>query len=568
MIERFYLHSSNPAPRLRIGLLLDSRALPAWSAAAVSHIAASNFARIELVILNAGQKPRRGSNRGASNWLFEAYSRWDQVHFPLDADPLRPVDCAGLLAGIETHEVRAIAEGSCDRFPAEALDAIRRAQLDVIVRLGFHRPSGEILNAARYGVWSFRHSDPDRYRGGPAYFWELCEGNPLSGVALEVLSEKPDAGLVLAKGIYATARGVSSRRNRWRPCWAGSFYLIQKLHELHQHGWERLEARALPRQSYRGRRETYGAPGNWDMARFMARKAVRIAFNRLRGAGRNYAHWRMAVRMGQPQTLAPGRPLEMSGFHWIEPPEGHFHADPFLLDHDGKAWLFFEDFVHADKKAVIACSQLFPDGSISPRTVIEAPHHLSFPLLFRHDGCLYLVPESRGRVAIDVYRCVRFPWEWALDRPLFEGFSAVDSVLWVEDGVFFLFTTVADPCIGPARCPHLLLFHSDSLFGAWTPHPCNPICTDERFIRNAGAIFRQGDLLIRPSQDCTEGYGHSMNFRQIVTLTKTDYKEVALTELRPSWWPGLAGTHTYARSSCAEVVDGFIPQKRGVSDGH
>ncbi len=206
---------------------------------------------------------------------------------------------------------------------------------------------------------------------------------------------------------------------------------------------------------------------------------------------------------------------------------------------------------------------MLADGTITaPHTVLDAPYHLSFPSLFRHDGCLYMLPESRARMAVDAYRCLRFPYEWERDRALFEGIAAVDSALLVEDGTFWLFTTVADPAVGAARCPHLLLFYADSLFGDWTPHPCNPLCTDERFIRNAGPIFRQGGLLVRPSQDCTEGYGHAINFRQIVKLSKTDYQEAPLTALQPSWCPGLAGTHTYARSNGAEVVDGFTFKKR------
>jgi hypothetical protein len=45
--------------------------------------------------------------------------------------------------------------------------------------------SGNILTAAKFGVWSYHFGDIDRYRDGPPGFWEMYERNPLSGVVLK-----------------------------------------------------------------------------------------------------------------------------------------------------------------------------------------------------------------------------------------------------------------------------------------------------------------------------------------------------------------------------------------------
>jgi len=54
------------------------------------------------------------------------------------------------------------------------------------------------------------HGDNDYYRGGPAYFWEVYERNPLSGAILQVLTEHLDAGMVLCKGQFATSNDFSA----------------------------------------------------------------------------------------------------------------------------------------------------------------------------------------------------------------------------------------------------------------------------------------------------------------------------------------------------------------------
>lgn len=83
------------------------------------------------------------------------------------------------------------------RLPVDAVERIRQKQLDVLIRFGFNILRGEILTAAKHGVWSYNHGDGDYYRGGPAHFWEVYEGNPISGAMLQVPTEELAAGTVL-----------------------------------------------------------------------------------------------------------------------------------------------------------------------------------------------------------------------------------------------------------------------------------------------------------------------------------------------------------------------------------
>ena len=156
------------------------------------------------------------------------------------------VDCRSLFSGIETLELEPIGKKFVQRFPEEAVEKIRAKNLDVILRFGFNILHGEILRAARYGVWSYHHGDNDFYRGGPAHFWELLEGSPLSGVILQVLTEELDGGLVLCKSLFATEPTLSVSRNRETPYWGSSDMVIRKLNELHRFGWDYLTGKAIP----------------------------------------------------------------------------------------------------------------------------------------------------------------------------------------------------------------------------------------------------------------------------------------------------------------------------------
>src|ERR1035437_3190941 len=216
----YYRISSADRAPLRIGLILDScDEIPAFAATIIEDIKASNFAGIELLVVRktsaetpAPSQPPNSSAvrvlRHLSNpklrkrLLYDLYLRLDAQMKPAN-DPVAKVDCRDLFSGIETVEVEPAGEECVHRLPPDAVEKIRSKDFDVLIRFGFDVLDGDILKAARYGVWSYHHGDNEFYRGGPSHFWELHESSPLSGVILQVLNEEPGAGLVLCKSLFA-----------------------------------------------------------------------------------------------------------------------------------------------------------------------------------------------------------------------------------------------------------------------------------------------------------------------------------------------------------------------------
>jgi hypothetical protein len=75
----------------------------------------------------------------------------------------------------------------------------------------------------------------------------------------------------------------------------------------------------------------------------------------------------------------------------------------------------------------------------------------------------------------------------------------------------------------------------------------------------AGALFYDGDRLIRPSQDCAKAYGYALVFSEVLSLTDTEYQERPIARLDPGWVRGNLGTHTYTRTEQFEAIDGNFP---------
>lgn len=551
--------------------MVDSDRLGVPFAAVLRHIEASSFAKLALVIGNAAPAASSPESPRLTRWLrygldskmrgriaYSKYSNWDRRRTN-EEEPAAgaEVDCSEMFAGLPRINVVPLQKGFVDRFPPEAVEAIKAHDLDVILRFGFRILRGPILDAARYGIWSYHHGDGDRFRGAPPAFWELVEREHLSGAMLQVLTENLDDGLVLAKTLCPTRFGISVHKNALAPYQAAEPLVIQKLHQLHERGWGDVQASAPPKQPYQGRREIYRMPKVGELGRFLAREVIDHGLKKLKirpmlGDG----YWRTAIRRAVPQDVPPWQG-DWSDFRWLEPVK-HFIADPQLIEHDGRTWLFVERLIVATNKAHICCAEVRDDGTLSDFEVaLETPYHLSLPFMFRHDGAIFMIPEAAASGKVELFRAVDFPLRWKHERTLFD-MPGLDTILHRgEDGSCYFFTSLRHK---PHAHPTLFLFRSEGLFEPWKLHPASPLSLDARYSRNAGEILRIGNDLIRPSQDLTLLYGRQMHFHRITRLNPLEYSEeiVGQRGVAPGWSKAVMGTHTYSRTAKWEATDGYF----------
>ncbi|CAN0466862.1 unnamed protein product, partial [Scytosiphon promiscuus] len=76
------------------------------------------------------------------------------------------------LKAVETIFLKPKRKGFLDIFSRADAEKIRSYDLDIVLRHEFNIIRGDILNSAKYGIWSFHHADNAINRGGPPAFWE------------------------------------------------------------------------------------------------------------------------------------------------------------------------------------------------------------------------------------------------------------------------------------------------------------------------------------------------------------------------------------------------------------
>jgi hypothetical protein len=248
-----------------------------------------------------------------------------------------------------------------------------------------------------------------------------------------------------------------------------------------------------------------------------------------------------------------------SAFVKVAKPVLRSHADPFLLDRDGRGHVFFEEYDNGLDKGRIATFSIGPDlRCTEPKVVLERPYHMSYPFVFEDGAALYMIPETTHNRTVDLYVCERFPDRWRLRKRLLYGLDAADTNLLVHDGRYWLFTSVRDP--GRSGRYLCIFFARELLAARWTPHPVNGqrLYEDAAHTsgRGAGGFFRRDGALIRPAQHNPDYYGQSIVLNRIDRLTEEEFVETPVTTIRAPWPSrGKTGTHHLSFSDRFVVMD-------------
>ena len=536
-----------PPRKLRIGIMCQGPVLQRWQAIAVERMLASGLVELSLIILDdpANYPPlslwSKIRRAGPSRILFNLYLR--TLFRPRS---MRTQDMSDVFADIPRVSCVAEKRGRWSQhFCAADLDAIRARDLDMILRFGFNIIRGEVLEAARYGVWSFHHDDELKYRGGPPCYWEIHEGDPETGAILQRLTDRLDGGIVLKKGIFRTKRH-SYARNLDQAYFESAKWPARVCRDIANGTADYLNQEPSGTSAPVRRLPTNGQ-FLLTLARMAAawvRQAIYLfaVFNRWNVALVKLPIHALLDAAGDELRSAIGPPLKLRNGR-------SFNADAFGLPMDGGFAVLFEELDESGGgQGKLVAAMLDASGTERARFVPEglpAGNHASYPFLFRHDGHVYLLPETAAESRIALFRADEFPRRWTHVADLLAGERFADPTLVRHEGRFWLFYTIhSEEFDGDL---HLHLAFAERIEGPYAPHPANPVKVSARSSRPAGTPFvtPTGDL-IRPAQNFCRTYGGSVVFNRVKVMTPDRYEEEEVGKLHPFDCYYRDGLHTIA----------------------
>jgi hypothetical protein len=296
------------------------------------------------------------------------------------------------------------------------------------------------------------------------------------------------------------------------------------------------------------------------VAQFAAKSLLRAVVRRLYLLCYNAPHWRVGWRFVEGADVIDLRAHPKSGWHDLRDDQRRFYADPFPIEQDGRLFVFVEDFAHALGYGVISAVAFDGTGPVgTPRPVLDIGSHLSYPFVFSHRNAIWMVPESIATGTVDLYRATSFPDRWVKEATLLTDIAASDATLLQHEGRWWMFATVRD---GGAFSDALHLWSAPDLTAPWQPHRKNPVLVDIATARPGGRIVQRNGRLIRPFQDCTDGYGAALGLAEMTQLDEEGFAQRVETVLRPGpQWRGRR-LHTLNRAGRLECIDGSASARR------
>jgi hypothetical protein len=527
------------APPLRVALLFADGGAPRWLVRALTAVLVPGVIHLAGGVSLGGiplREPR----------AFGRYLRADWKKHRREPDPLQMVAVGELLGGVPQLDLACPPASPSVVLAPEAVDFLRSVRPDVIISGLPIRINGPVTQVGTYGLWQVCF---DVVGGSPVLpdgFWSMVTERPVTTVELRALGETPGSDTVVA-AIHTATDVFSLYRGRASRAVTAGAMLRQELERLYA-------TRRLPTRRAQGpppgaevvRLPTAFDLASWKVRRFLPR--MRQSFlDRL-----HWLEWSVAYHVAPAARDEPCTDLRL--FRVLPSPPGTYQADPCVVLHEGRHFMFMEDYVHAAERGRISVVEFTPDGQPGPiRPVLERPYHLSYPCVFRWNGDWYMVPESMEQGTVELYRATAFPDRWELDRVLLDGVRACDATIHQEGNHWWMFVALADD--GNLAIDELHLYRADAPVGPWEAVPSNPIKRDVRGARPAGRLFRAGDRWFRPGQDSALGYGHFIRLFEVKHLGSDGYEEVETGRLGPDPSGGLERVHTISHAGRVTAID-------------
>jgi len=399
-----------------------------------------------------------------------------------------------------------IYKGAWQSFSKEVYDAMDGERVDLVIKFGMgllrldeHQKMPPIL--------SFHHGDPSKYRGRPAGFYEIFNREKSTGIIVQSLSNKLDAGEIYA---YAESKVVNySYKKTALNFYSNSVPLLNK-------AIVNLSNQTPIQRSVNGK--NYRLPSNYKVISFL----LLLCLNMIKKVSYGLffeKRWKIAT---SPNNLSLNKSEELLSQFFKEVPiqeKYNFYADPFYSE-DGKK----VRFEALDSRTGLGDIIELETKNHSNQRVFLSGEHFSYPCSFMYDDEEYLLPEVASYSAQYFIATNKIDEKYYLKG--LEDKRIVDATLHLKDGKAYLF-------FGESNTAHtvLNLWISDSPYGKFKPHPMNPVVISPSSARMGGKIINHKGKTLRFGQNNSGEYGESISVMQITALSEKDYKEAEIGKI-------------------------------------
>lgn len=224
-------------------------------------------------------------------------------------------------------------------------------------------------------------------------------------------------------------------------------------------------------------------------------------------------------------------------------------ADPFILEKtQNEIILLVEEFSKKIGRGRIA--KLIIDRSTyklkSEKIILDIPTHLSFPAIYKDGKDIYLYPENSKSGECWLYKYNPID-DSCIKKNLLINSPVKDSIIFKFNEIPFIFTTS-----GPYGNKNRIDIYTSDSWNTKYEH-VDSVFLDNNSARSAGYLFKLGDKIIRPAQDCNSIYGGGLIFQEVkYEKGHFSFKEIKKTYPNNKRYIGM---HTFNKYNDNVVLD-------------
>jgi len=514
---------------MKIALLIDHAKLTRWQAEALDQLGTET----EFLIYNCtNARPGRRRLRYAPYYLLNLIS--------LRSDRTRQVPLPIAIATNPILDFECEQDGAWQKLPDALIEQIRQDRPVLIVKFGMGLLKVPDPDRLPIPILSYHHGDPRRFRGRPAGFYELLQGDQIVGQVVQILSNRLDSGRVVA---YAETK---VHRHSYRATMCEAYAVSPLL--LPQAVRAVLEGRTLE-ISPAGK--AYRLPPPLTVLRFALQRSS-SKFRRLAYGMFVEKAWQVAEAPRLQPEAFPSSPFPpRAAWRKLDQPRGYrFLADPFYHP-DGDGIL-----VEAMRSST-GLGEVLHMSAKGVRPLLAGPGHYSYPATHSEGGTSFLVPEVCEWSRPKLYRLNEAAQEVG-ELKLPRSCRLIDPTLFERDRTIFLFANLASEGAGVLR-----LWTAPSLMAPFEEHPQSPLLISPAGARMGGAIIEQDGDLYRVGQDGRDQYGDGVIAFRIEELSPLIYRETEIDRLR---FKERRGPHTLNFNSDSALFD-YYQQRFSLTAG-
>ena len=421
-------------------------------------------------------------------------------------------------------------------FSNASVESLDRQKIDIYIQSSYLKIPESALNQSTYGVIKSLEEnsslDHDLFIG----FLEVLKKHPVTSLVLQRSARDPKSdsliciGKVMTKSLWHHNRAALLKKR--------NSFILRFLKELYANGFPQEEP--CDEEDLEVYHEKISS---FHLVKYIFKNYLRssyFVFKRVFLLSKKYNRWSVSyIKSTNLQT-------DLSSGVEIKNLPGRFFADPFLIKHKGRTICFVEDFFFDQSKGKISAIELFENNYKFLDIVLEEDFHLSYPFIFVEGDQVYMIPETSQVHEIRLYKATNFPTKWELEEVLMKNVSAVDTVIFKKEDLWFMLTYICSSA-SDDHSSELHIFYSEKFNSKnWLPiKSSNPVIFDSLRARNGG-FFEMNNKKYRVNQvQDFSHYGKCFSVNLVKEISMDNYIEEKIFEIKPNYMKEIISTHHY-----------------------